>query len=274
MAAIGLGTGIMIGVVAGAMLRTAVMPAPKPEPVAVPEVDDGDDSEALLSANANLVSSLQECNRRLTDVGQKRVAAPAPQPMPISSGRMRGQMRRESSPPDWDRYAKQGVVPYNLPCLRDTPFTPSTRQLDRLGLAPQDATVLRDAYKKSNDRVMAQLKPLCAKVLGNAELADRVGSSACMSAIVDSARKENPDKMRDALTRVAEVNAGKRGAPDPGQGVEPVEALMLAFTGESKAFEADLAAALGPEDAHRIASSRTLCSERGMVRARPDAQQD
>jgi hypothetical protein len=73
---------------------------------------------------------------------------------------------------------------------------------------------------------------------------------------------------------VAEVNAGKRAPPDPGQGIEPVEALMLAFTGESKAFEADLAATLGPEDAHRIASSRTLCSERGVVRAKPDAQQD
>jgi hypothetical protein len=274
-AALGLGTGIMIGVAAGAMLRTAITPVPKPEPVAVPEVDDSDDSEALLAANANLVSSLQECNRRLTDVGQKRVTAPTPQPTAASSsGRMRGQGRREAPPPDWDRYAKQGVVPYNVPCLRDTPFTPSARQLDRLGLAPQDAAVLRDAYKKSNERVMAQLKPLCAKVLGNAEIADRVGSSACMSAIVDSARKENPDKMRDALTRVAEVNGGKRAAPDPSKGVEPVEALMLAFTGESKAFEADLAAALGPDDAHRIASSRTLCSERGIVRARPDAPQD
>ena len=274
MAAIGLGTGIMIGVAAGAMLRTATTPATKPEPVAVPEVDDSDDSEALLAANANLVSSLQECNRRLTDLGQKRVAAPTPQPTATSSGRMREQGRREAPPPDWDRYAKQGVVPYNVPCLRETPFTPSQRQLDRLGLAPQDANVLRDAYKKSNERVMAQLKPLCAKVLGNADLADRVGSTACMSAIVDSARKENPDKMRDALARVAEVNGGKRAAPVAGQGVEPVEALMLAFTGESKAFEADLAAALGPEDAHRVASSRTLCSERGMVRAKPEAQQD
>jgi hypothetical protein len=95
-----------------------------------------------------------------------------------------------------------------------------------------------------------------------------------MSAIVDSARKENPEKMRDALTRVGEVNAGKRPAPDPAQGLDPVEALMLAFTGESKAFEADLAATLGPEEAHRIAGSRTLCSERGVVRAKTDPQQD
>jgi hypothetical protein len=276
MAALGVGTGIMIGIVAGSVLRSGMTPAPKAEPIAVTETDEGDDNEALLAANANLVSSLQECNRRLADVGQKRVAAPAAQPTATASNRARGQGqgRRETTGPDWERYAKQGVVPYNVPCLRETPFTPSQRQLDRLGLAPHDATVLQDAYKKSNERVMAQLKPLCAKVLGNAELADRVGASACTSAIVDSARKENPDKMREALARVAEVNAGKRAAPDPAQAVEPVEALMLAFTGESKAFEADLAAAMGPEDARRIASSRTLCSERGVVRARPDAQQE
>jgi hypothetical protein len=276
MATIGLGTGIMLGVAAGTMLRTALTPPSKPEPVTLPELDDGDDSDALLAANANLVSSLQECNRRLADLGQKRVVAPTSQATATAtaSSRGRAQGQREAPAPDWDRYAKQGVVPYNVPCLRETPFTPSPRQLDRLGLAPQDANVLRDAYKKSNERVMAQLKPLCAKVLGNPDLADRVGSSACMSAIVDSARKENPDKMREALARVAEVNGGKRAAPDPGQGLEPVEAMMLAFTGESKAFEADLAATLGPEDARRIASSRTLCSERGVVRARPDAQQD
>jgi hypothetical protein len=119
---------------------------------------------------------------------------------------------------------------------------------------------------------MAQLKPLCAKALGSEQLADRVGASACMSAIVDGARKENPDKMREALARVAEVNAGKRPPPAPGPAVDPVESLMLAFTAEQKAFEADLAATLGPEDAHRIAGSRMLCSERGMVRAKQEEQ--
>lgn len=274
-AAIGVGTGIMIGVVAGSMIKTAT--APKPEPVVVPEVE-GDDEEALLAANANLVSSLQECNRRLSDLGQKRIT-PAPQATATASSRRgdrtdRAERRRESTGPDWERYAKQGVVPYNVPCLRDTPFTPNERQLNRLGLAPQDANVLRDAYQKSNQRVMAELTPLCAKVLGSAELAGKVGSAACMSAIVDSARKENPEKMKDALTRVGEVNAGKRPPPQKGQALDPVEAMMLAFTAESKAFEADLATALGPEDAHRIAASRTLCSERGIVRASPDAPRD
>jgi hypothetical protein len=267
--AIALGTGLLIGVAAGSMLRSPAPPTPPHEPLATAE--DGDDDDALLAANANLVSSLQECNRRLSDMGQKQVIRPAPEAAATAESRGRGRgERREPPAPDWDRYAKQGVVPYNIPCLRDTPFTPSERQLNRLGLAPQDAAVLRDAYQKSNQRVMAQLKPLCATVLGNGQLAERVGTTACTNAIIDGARKENPDKMREALARVAEVNGEKRPAPAPGQALEPVEALMLAFTKESKAFEADLAAALGPEEARRIASSRTLCSERGMVRAKPE----
>jgi hypothetical protein len=267
---IALATGFLMGVAVGNLLRSPAPPAPPPPRVSPAE--EGDDNDALLGANANLVRSLQECNRRLSDLGQKQVTRPAPEPQPAASNRGLGGRgeRREAAPPDWDRYAKQGVVPYNIPCLRDTPFTPSERQLDRLGLAPQDAAVLRDAYQKSNQRVMAQLKPLCTGVLGNEQLADRVGSAACMSAIIDGARKENPDKMRDALSRVAEVNGEKRPMPAEGQALEPVEALMLAFSKESKAFEADLATALGPEEAHRIASSRTLCSERGTVRAKPE----
>ena len=272
---IALGTGLLLGVGAGVWLRGAFLPQPKVE-IAAPPADEGDDDEALLAANASLVSSLQECNRRLTDLGQKRVTAPAAVPTVTASGRTRGAppLRRATTSEDWERYAKQGIVPYQLPCIRDTPFTPTPRQLDRLGLAPEDATVLREAYQKSNQRVLAQLKPLCAGVLGNDQLAERVGASACMSAIIDGARKENPEKMREALSRVGEVNAGKRAAPAPGQPTEPVEALLLAFTGEARAFEADLAALLGPDEAHRIASSRTLCSERGVVRAKFDGQQD
>jgi hypothetical protein len=59
-----------------------------------------------------------------------------------------------------------------------------------------------------------------------------------------------------------------------GEGLETVEALMLAMTEESKSFERDLAAQLGPEEAARIASSRMLCSERGTVRASDAPQRD
>src|SRR5262245_19552345 len=115
--------------------------------------------------------------------------------------------------------------------------------------------------------MLAQLKPLCAQVLGNDKLPDKVGAQTCLSAIIDGARRENPDKMQQALSRVGEVNAGKRPPPAPDAPLEPVEALMLAMTSEAKVFETDLAASLGPDDAHRIASR--MCSERGTARAKP-----
>ena len=106
--------------------------------------------------------------------------------------------------------------------------------------------------------------------LGNDKLPDRVGAQACISAIVDGARRENPDKMQEALTRVGEVNAGKRSPPGADAVLPPVEALMLAMTNEAKTFEADLAASLGPEDAHRVASR--MCMDRGTARAKPAPQ--
>jgi hypothetical protein len=191
-------------------------------------------------------------------------------PSAMASRAPRGEGRGERTPADWERFAKEGIVPYSVPCIRDTPFTPSERQLDRFGLAPHDAAMLRDAYAKSNERMLAQLKPLCGRVLGNEQLPDRIGPQACISAIIDGSRKENADKMQQALTRVGEVNAGKRASPTPGAALEPVEALMLAMTTEAKTFESDLAANLGPEDAHRIATR--MCRDRGTARAKPGAQ--
>ena len=72
------------------------------------------------------------------------------------------------------------------------------------------------------------------------------------------------------MSRVGEVNAGKRPRPAADAVLDPVEALMLAMTTEAKTFEADLAASLGPEDAQRVASR--MCMDRGMARAKPAAQ--
>jgi hypothetical protein len=266
--AIALGAGIALGAIGDNLLRPPSPARPVASAISA-DPGEGDDEDSLAAANANLVGSLQECNRRLASAGQPRVVAPSPAAGPSASGRSRDQ-RRADAKVRLDGLAQQGVISYNIPCIRDTPFVPSQRQLDRLGLAPHDADALRDAYAKSNQRAMAQIKPLCARVLGNEALVDRVGPSACMSAIVDGARKENADKMQEALVRVGEVNAGKRAVPKSGEPLEPVEALLLGFSAESKAFEADLAASLGPDDAHRIASSRALCSERGTVRAKTD----
>jgi hypothetical protein len=271
-------TGLAVGA-AGATLLRREPARPIASANAKPQVDatERDDDEALTAANANLVASLQECNRRLSDLGQKRVAplpptaqsALASEATPVA---LRGPRHDRSGrePADWERYTKEGLVPYSIPCIRDTPFSPSQKQLDRIGLAPHDAPVLRDAYAKSNARILAQIQPLCARVLGNRALPEQIGPQACISAIVDGARKANPDKMQEALIRVGEVNAGKRPPPNSTAELDPVEALMLALTAEQKTFESDLGATLGPEDARRVGSS--LCMDRSTIRVKQVSQ--
>lgn len=241
-------------------------PAARAAPEPPPAEDDRDDE--LVAANLSLVRSLQACNRRLEALGARQEQAPAASASPLASAIASGVGRRDRrrGPPskeDWERFAEEGVVPYRIPCLRDAPYTPTAREIERLGLAPDDVEALRQAYARSNERVIAQLRPLCGGALGSAEVAERIGPSACLKALLDGSRRENPEKMREALTRVAEVNAGKRPAP----GDTPVEALLLGLTAEQQKFEADLAASFGPEEARRIASSRAGCSEQGVASA-------
>jgi hypothetical protein len=163
--------------------------------------------------------------------------------------------------------AENGVVPVRVPCIRDKPWVPNERVVDRLGLAPADTEALKTAYEASNKRMNDQIRPLCAQVLGSPEAADKVGASACIDVINNSARKTNADATKASLSRVAEIQAGKREAPKAGSDVPPVEQLALLLTKESKTFEGDLAQKLGPEDAKRLASAPELCSDRKMLRA-------
>jgi hypothetical protein len=259
--------GLLLGA-GGATLFARPNKADVPRPTETPRVDEREtDDDELMAANANLVRSLSECNRRLTELGEKRADAPAP-PAAASAadGGRRGRRASEPAAVDWERHAREGTVPYRIPCLRDTPWAPSQSQIDRLGLAPQDVDALRDAYKASNGRVMAELVPLCAHVVGTKETAERIGPQACMSAVMDSARRGDPEKAKEALSRVAETNGGKRAQPPPADAL-PIETLMMSLTKEQTRFEADLAAKLGPEEAKRLANARGLCSERGVARA-------
>lgn len=270
--AIALATGTVLG--AGTVIgleATVFKPAPRvvPEPVAVPAAPDPNDDDALEAANTNLVNSLSECNRRLREAGQKAMpapvaAAPSATPPPEEEGGRRGRGRRGERGPltkeDWERHAEAGTVPYRIPCLRDTPYKPTERDIERLGLAPDDAAQITEAYAASNKRMTEQITPLCASVVGSPEAAAKIGPQACLKVLQDSARRADPAAMKGSLSRVAEVNAGKREAS---KDANPTEKLFLSLTSEQKAFEEDLAKRLGPEDAARIANSRGMCQERG-----------
>jgi hypothetical protein len=231
-----------------------------------------DDADALRRANENLTESLHACDRKLDELrAQTPNAAPsatvAEQPRNRGDGGRGGRGRGEPTTEDWERMAQLGQLRVRIPCVRDTPWKPTERAIDRLGLAPTDVKTIEDAYQASNKRVADAVRPLCAQVLGGADVADRVGTSACMDAIQNSARKTNAQGAHDALVRSAEVQAGKRQA---GGDASALEQLTNALAKEGKTFESDLAAKLGPDDAKRIAWSNDLCTDRRTFRASDD----
>ena len=228
------------------------------------------DESALEKANQNLTNQLHECDRRLALLGEKPVSTVAPvetaanNPRERDGGRGRRGWGGEPTKEDWERMAEMGVVRTRVPCIRDKPWTPNERVVNRLGLAPQDTEVIKAAYEASNKRMTEQIRPLCAQVLGSPEAADKVGVSSCVEVIQNSARKTNPEESKAALTRVAEAQAGKREASKGGPAIEQ---LALALTNESKTFEQDLASKLGPEEAKRLANAPELCADRHLLRA-------
>lgn len=255
----------VVGALGASGAWTAFPPkAPKLDaPVARPEPKD---ESGLAAANANLTASLMECDRRLAELGER----PVERPQAVASaapadpgGRRRGRPGALTSE-DWERMAESGVVPVRVPCLRDTPWSPSDRVVDRLGLAPGDADTIKEAYAASNKRLTDAIRPLCAQVLGGNDVADKVGASQCIDIINNSARKTDADGTKAALTRVAEAQAGKREAAKGGPAIEQLATLL---TAESRTFEGDLAQKLGPEEAKRLANDPAMCADRKMLRA-------
>lgn len=168
---------------------------------------------------------------------------------------------------EWERMAELGIVRVRIPCVRDTPWAPNQRVVDRLGLSPQDTSALKEAYEKSNKRVADQVRPLCAQILGSADAADKVGTMACIDAITNFSRKSNAEAAKGALSRAAEVQAGKRSPPKGGADTPALEQLALVLTHEAQTFEDDLTQRLGPEDGKRLATAPELCSDRRVLRA-------
>lgn len=265
------------GTLAGLLVASAGWSLKSPSPItAKPDpsvrITSGEDPEGLRAANAKLVESLAEADRQIAALREQVPAPSAHVEDRPTDDAGRGRRRNRGGEPtteDWERMAQVGAVRVRVPCIRDKPWTPNARTLDRLGLAPNDAATIRDAYEASNKRMADQIRPLCAKVLGSADAADRVGTKACSDAILSGGKRADPDGMQKSLVHVAEMNAGKAGAA-PSADPSTAEQLLLAMTKESKTFEGDLAAKMGPEEAKRLAWAPEMCSDRTTVRAKDD----
>lgn len=274
-----------VGALAGVLVTSgawSLNARPAPAHGSAGAVASGDDAESLRAANAKLVESLHDADKTIAQLREQLGASgstAAPSAAPVAERREErdgGRGRRGRGEPtteDWERMAQVGTVRVRVPCLRDKPWTPNQRTLDRLGLAPGDAATIRDAYANSNKRMADQIRPLCVKALGSAEAADRVGPKACSDAILAGAKRTDPDGTQKSLVKVAEINAGKQGVTPSSDGAA-VEQLLLSMTKESKAFEAELASKLGPEEAKRLAWAPEMCSDRTTVRAKDDEPDD
>lgn len=161
-------------------------------------------------------------------------------------------------PEEWREMAKRGSVKYRVPC--DKPdYTPSASTLNELGLAPDDAEPIRDAYARSRERLKSSIRPVCLEMLGNKELVDKLGPDKCAHLVVQLAMATDEGATGEAMADVGAIRAGDKAPPPQGAKVHPVTRVFLALTGEPAAFEADLAKSFGPEEAHRIVWSDGLC---------------
>lgn len=268
--------GIVLGLVSGSALTfAATRPSPaKTEASAEPSPSSSASPDGVLAeANARLVAQIAECDRRLVELGQPPVPSAQVDAEAPSADEPRGRRDRdggrrgprgEPTKEDWERMAESATLRVRMPCVRDTPWKPSEATLDRLGLSPDDGETIRAAYAESNKRMLAEVRPLCGKVLGSPDVLDKVGADTCIDAILNAGRRQSPEAAKSAIVTTAEVNAGKR-APEKDPS-DPMTRLLAAMTHETQAFEADLAKKLGPEEAKRLAWAPEMCADRRVVR--------
>lgn len=163
----------------------------------------------------------------------------------------------ELSQDDWKQLAAKGRIKYRIPCMLppEGAFELPEKELDELGLTPEDGDTVVAAQRRSNARVWSVVRPLCLEVVELPDVVELLGVSNCLRVIEQAAAERDFKSKQAARRQVAELHAGMRSAPDPELATHPVFAANLALTREAKQFEADLAESFGPNEAHRIARS-------------------
>jgi len=166
----------------------------------------------------------------------------------------RDRYKYDLTPEDWKKLAAESRVRYRMPCMMPAgaPRTLSEKELDELGLSPEDGKVLSAAYKHSNDRMWATLRPLCMKLVGSENVVDLLGAMNCLDLVQDAAFKGDSSATFAAQRQVAEVHAGLRAPPGPGEPHHPSYDVLMAASSEGDRFEAELAESFGPDEARRI----------------------
>jgi hypothetical protein len=162
-----------------------------------------------------------------------------------------GKQAYDLTPEDWAKLAERGEFKYQYPCFQKGGFRPSEAQLQSLGLPPQAADSIQQAYANSNTRFATDMKPICRELMGSdADL------SGCIQKLFQGIYTTGPSGAKATFKQVAEIRAGKRTDADA---TTPEMKMLLVFSGGMAPFEAELAKAFGADEAHRIAYSDELC---------------
>ncbi len=152
---------------------------------------------------------------------------------------------------DWRKLGEAGALMLRLPCASEESARVDDEALDRLGLAPDDRPAIAEAYRHSRERQWAALGSACATALGGSiEKARERGLQSCKHLVIQHGQDQG-NKTLDSVRRVASFRAGDSEAPPKDSG-NPLDSVMLALTREAGLFEAELAEALGPAEAHRV----------------------
>ncbi len=229
------------------------------------------EEEPLLAANASLADSVRTYKSRIESIEaekkrlEKELAEAQTKLASAEGGALATGPKKSEfdlTDDDWKQLAKEGGVKVRYPCATrpgGDPPDPSPKSLNKLGLRPEDGKTIGAAFAASNKRRWAVVRPLCAQALAGAgDVADKVGEGACIAIIQTMAAQKDPAAADEGIRMAAEARAGLRPMPGPDDVVNPVERLMLALTGESKAIESDLAKSFGPEEANRIVYSKDV----------------
>jgi ferric-dicitrate binding protein FerR (iron transport regulator) len=222
---------------------------------------EGSGGDPLLAANANLADTVRDYRRRLDSISaekqklEKKLADAEARLGDAGSTRS----PYDLTPDDLKALAKEGEVRIRVPCAGPrNDFSVSPGNLRKLGLAPQDAPVIQAALQQSNARTWGVIRPLCSQALGDANV-DRIGQTACVAVLQQLAEQQDNAAYTEAVRQVAEIEAGTRPVPGPGDSVLPIERAYLALAGESRTLQADLTQSLGPDDARRFAFGDEGC---------------
>ena len=241
-------------------------PAKKARPVASETVSAAvsapptHDDEAWRAANASLAETVKLTQRRLEQneaekVSLKTQLRQAQVKLAAAAGGAAPRNEFDLTQDDWKELAKVGTVKARYPCSHGPDWHLGADQAASLGLSPEDAATVEKVFSDEQAHIAAAIQPGCAKILGNADLAEKLGASVCEVVISQASRKSST---ADAQL-VSNIKAGNVAMP-AADSLDPMATMMLVQAGAMERLQSGLGNAFGPEEGHRLAFADELGS--------------